>query len=480
MANTSITEVNSFFSGTVKAGTKGQNVQNTESFSAFFDKTRTTDQNQTNESRSEKTENTESLQNHAKIQKNRTADNVKGKQEKTKAVTEDKDMEEAVEAAAGVMVETIAETFDMTVEEVEQVMDELGMTALDLLNPENLTKLVTNVSPETDAFSIMTNEELFTDLKGLMDTAREFTDQLTEQFGITKEELNAFVDVMKQQIPADMDEGTFEEAAESPFEPREAPAEIPVEVLVENTEEAETVVKTKESTIQTSKSETKEAEPVQDSLRSTVIPETKETQTQKRDTSENRSDFSHGEERSFGQQVVNQLAQAVENAAAETTSYGADGQEILRQITDYIKVHVGQETTEMELQLHPASLGNIKVQIASTGGVLTATFTTENDTVKAALESQMLQLKESFEQQGLKVENVEVNVSAQSFDRNLNQQEQNQHNSFDAKTNKGKSRRLRLNSLEEITENENEEMSEGDRIAADMMRQNGNQVDYMV
>lgn len=480
MANTSITEVNSFFAGTVKAGTKGQNVQNAESFSTFFDKTRTTDQNQTRESKTDKTENAESLQNHAKIQKNRTADNVKGKPEKTKTVTDAEEMEEAVEAAAGAMVETIAETFDMTAEEVEQVMDELGMTALDLLNPENLTQLVANINPETDAFSIMTNEELFTDLKGLMDTAEEFTNQLAEQFGITKEELTAFVDAMKQQIPADTNEGIFENVTDPSVDTRETPAEIPVEVVVENTEETSAVVKAEEPTVQAAKPETKEAEPIQDSLRSTVLPETKETETGKRETSENKNEFQHSEGKNFGQQVVNQLAQAVENVTAETTTYGADGQEILRQITDYIKVHVGQETTEMELQLHPASLGNIKVQIASNGGVLTATFTTENETVKAALEGQMLQLKESFEQQGLKVENVEVNVSAQGFDRNLDQQEQNQQNPFDTKANKGKTRRLRLNDLDEIPEEGNEELSEGERIAADMMRQNGNQVDYMV
>ena len=98
----------------------------------------------------------------------------------------------------------------------------------------------------------------------------------------------------------------------------------------------------------------------------------------------------------------------------------------MNQITEQIRVHVKQDTTEMELQLHPASLGSVKVQLTSAGGVLTAVFTTENEAVKAALESQLIQLKENFSQQGLKVESVEVNVSTQGFERSLDEQEQQQ------------------------------------------------------
>ena len=212
----------------------------------------------------------------------------------------------------------------------------------------------------------------------------------------------------------------------------------------------------------------------------TVIPKTESGAASRRET----SDFGNKEHQnagtSFNQQFVNQLTEAIDNATGTSSTYGVNGQEILRQITDYIRVHVNVETTEMELQLHPASLGNIKVQLASTEGALTAIFTTENEAVKAALESQLVQLKENFAQQGLKVESVEVNVSAQGFERSLDQQEQQGQNQFQNANGRNRSRRIRLNGMGETEDILGEEMTVDDRIVADMMIRNGNTVDYTV
>ena len=196
--------------------------------------------------------------------------------------------------------------------------------------------------------------------------------------------------------------------------------------------------------------------------------------------SESKNDFGQSAGQSFNQQFVNLLADAVEQASGTNSTYGVNGQEILRQITDYIKLHVNAESTEMELQLHPASLGNIKVQLVSTGGVLSAIFTTENESVKAALEAQLIQLKESFTQQGLKVESVEVNVSAQGFERSLDQQEQQGQNQFQNANGRNRSRRIRLNGIDEAEDILPEDIAEDDRIVADMMIRNGNSVDITV
>jgi flagellar hook-length control protein FliK len=149
----------------------------------------------------------------------------------------------------------------------------------------------------------------------------------------------------------------------------------------------------------------------------------------------------------------------------------------MEQITEYIRVQVKPETTEMELQLHPASLGNIKVQVASREGVLTASFTTQNEAVKAALESQMVQLKESFEQQGIKVEAIEVNVEARGFERSLDQQNQEQSRDQFTEGSRRGTRRIRLGGGSE-EELDDEDLTEEDRIVADMMIRNGNTVDY--
>ena len=66
----------------------------------------------------------------------------------------------------------------------------------------------------------------------------------------------------------------------------------------------------------------------------------------------------------------------------------------MRQIMDYMKVSVKADSSELEMQLHPQSLGTLHIQMASRNGVVTANINAQNETVKAALQSQKVQLKE--------------------------------------------------------------------------------------
>ena len=195
MTSAPITDVKTTLLGNIGNTTKGLEVQNAESFSKVFDKTQSPATNK-NESTLKKVEDVESIQNHANIQKNKTSENLK---EQTEEVVDLEEMEKVAEETATTMVEKVAETFDMTVEEVEAVLEELGLTALDLLNSENLTKVVLALNPETDALGLMTNESLFADLKGLMNTAEELRGQLAEQFDMSEEELANFLQQMKEQ-----------------------------------------------------------------------------------------------------------------------------------------------------------------------------------------------------------------------------------------------------------------------------------------
>ena len=470
MTSAPITDVKSTLMGNIGNITKGLEVQNAESFSKVFDKTQTPASNKT-DSTVKKVEDVESIQNHANIQKNKTSENLKEQTEEVKEVVDLEEMEEVAEETANMMVEKVAETFNVSVEEVEAVLEELGLTALDLLNSENLTKVVLALNPETDALSLMTNESLFADLKALMNTAQELKGQLAEQFSMSEEELTNFLQQMKEQMAAQNPEESMMQEEVPTLS--EAVADMPVEAVVEDADVDFVNVETKAN-------QTVETMDSTEGYDGTVIPKTESGATSRREA----SDFGNNENQNagtnFNQQFVNQLTEAIDNAAGSSSSYGVNGQEILRQITDYIRVHVNVETTEMELQLHPASLGNIKVQLASTEGVLTAIFTTENEAVKAALEAQLVQLKDNFAQQGLKVESVEVNVSAQGFERSLDQQEQQGQNQFQNANGRNRSRRIRLNGIDGIEDVLPQDMTEDDRIVADMMIRNGNSVDITV
>ena len=89
----------------------------------------------------------------------------------------------------------------------------------------------------------------------------------------------------------------------------------------------------------------------------------------------------------------------------------------MRQIADMIKIVKGEKLTEMELQLHPASLGTVNVSLTTKGGMVTAEFTTQSETVKAAIEAQASQLKANLEEQGVKIEAIEVSVASHQMEK---------------------------------------------------------------
>lgn len=149
-------------------------------------------------------------------------------------------------------------------------------------------------------------------------------------------------------------------------------------------------------------------------------------------------------------------------------------EDIMNQIMDYMKINLKGDVQELELQLHPASLGNVNVQIASKDGAITAQFTAQNEIVKAAIESQLVQLKEQFTEQGIKVDAVEVTVANYEFQQSFSGNEKE----AGEEQNNGKKihRRINLNELD--LEELPDDMDDSEKIAADMMARSGNTVDY--
>ena len=102
----------------------------------------------------------------------------------------------------------------------------------------------------------------------------------------------------------------------------------------------------------------------------------------------------------------------------------AQVREIANQIMEHIKITIRPEQTNMELQLNPEHLGRVNLTITEKEGMMTAQFTTQSEVAKEAIESQMTALRESLQNQGIKVEAIEVTVSEFGFERDR-QSEQN-------------------------------------------------------
>lgn len=177
----------------------------------------------------------------------------------------------------------------------------------------------------------------------------------------------------------------------------------------------------------------------------------------------------------FANQILDNIREAVEARGDEPVSYTTSTEEIYNQIEQSLKINLTKEVTELEINLHPASLGNVRINLASKDGMITANFITQNEAVKAAVEAQLVELKQNFEEQGIKVNEVEVMVASHAFDENLSQ-----NSGANANTEENNSsRRRRSINLNEITEDAELEVNEEIELAREMMAANGNTVDYM-
>lgn len=403
-------------------------------------------------------------------------DTAKQTQEKETAEKVDDGSKEAVEEAGEKLVEEVAGEMDMSPEKVEEVMEILGLSAVDLLNPDNMKQLLIALSGNEDSLSIVTDGELYGHLQNLLGAVEESVENLQTELGLSEEELDALLTEMaadRQTEEIDAAELLPEQNNVTGNQTQE-PSE---NVSLEGMKDYSVTVQKDGETIQVKV--TVDDASGEQSMKENVTAVAKDTMQQESKAGEkNTSGQNKGEGNAAGNLNVQMPVQQAEvNEVPQEqpfTERFTSTQDIMNQIMDYMKINLKDDVQELELQLHPASLGNVNVQIASKDGAVTAQFTAQNEIVKAAIESQLVQLKEQFEEQGIKVDAVEVTVADYRFEQNFSDNEQ--ENEESQKNGKKGNRKINLNELnpDELPE----DMDDADRITADMMARSGNTVDY--
>lgn len=413
--------------------------------------------------------------------KNTVEQDGQGKTTETKDEgTVDAETKETVEKAAEELVSEIADVMDIPLEKVEEAMEVLGLTAVDLFDPENLKQLLLNLTGSTDELALVTDETLYGNLQELFQAVDETLATLQEELGLNEEELEALVArIGTEEAPVEIEEPE-EPVAVMPETAEPEVTEKP-EVSVEGMKDYAVSVQKDGGTVQVkvtvddASGEKRVSEQIVDDGKPETVPVLKKEGAA--DTGHKGEDGAAGEH-TAGNAFMQSLTEHVEKAEApaEHPVYTQpETNQIMDQIVEYMKINIKPETQEMEMQLHPASLGTVHVQIAAKDGVITAQFAAQNETVKAVLETQMIQLKEQFEEQGIKVEAVEVTVANRAYGEQFGgEQEASDQQNGNAK--KG-ARRINLN-LDELEEEGLEELDDSARIAVEMMQANGNTVDY--
>ncbi len=384
----------------------------------------------------------------------------------------DKMTTEQIADALAQIIEQIKELLGISDEELLAGMESIGIQPADLLNADNMAQLLTAVAGEGEAISFVTNEDLYAALQEMTATVETISSQLLEDMGLTQEELEALLEKYTQMENAVSEEpvpsaGTGEESGMTEGVNTGA-SDVPTVIVEENG-----------ASQQTKTPENQQESPTEGAAK--VQPQKSEHDTHGQEKS---NDFNgqQGVLQNFGENF-NETTQVTAETAFRYTSENVDS--ILKQLADVVKIVRNENLTEMELQLHPASLGTVNVSLVTKGGAVTAEFTTQNEAVRAAIESQVSQLITNLEEQGVKVEAVEVSVASHQMERNLEEDSQNEQ-SRQEQEERQRVQGTRRNSInfnafvdsDEIAE-EMQGADDATRIAMEMMAANGNSMDLM-
>lgn len=406
------------------------------------------------------------------------------------------DAQEQIETVEAEVKNVLKEKLDVSEEELVQVMEELGLTVLDLSDSAKVTQLVMELTGSLDASELLVNQ----DFQTLMSQITELFEQLTEGLNLTPEEFQQLVTQLPEMQQSIVAEEVLEQSQTENVNEVEVKAETVETSTVETqvseilTETDETVIRSKlqpeekTATDTVKQDETETVEKTEDQTLVKQFENVAEDQTgedseheadkQKSATTEN--EFKPQTETKGQQQThvsFQTTTQTINNGQTvevvqTVTQSQIDVENILRQISQMTRISVTQAQSSIEMQLNPENLGKVYLQVVSKEGSITAQIAAQNAAVKEVLESQIAVLKENMNQQGMKVEAIEVTIASHEFERNL---EENQENPAKEQHEPERTSRrgINLNNLDELEGL----MSEEETLAAKIMRDNGNSVD---
>lgn len=390
----------------------------------------------------------------------KTADKLR--EQRTEEVSnEPKDMEvveKELEAAAEELKEEIAEKLDITVEELEAVMETLGLTDASLFTQEGMTALVMEVEQISTSIELLTNADAYQTLQDLNAVAGELLEQVQNENQLTdvemKEVLEQFSKVKEVSQGVSADETDMQNIT---GENDEAENTDTIEGKQPADSEADAETSTKDV----------------NSVKDATTPNGKESEAGNKGNEQNTNHNQQvAAESNFQLNNTQTVNQTTTDFSQNITGGNLSTQEIYDQIGEFIKTNIRPGISEVEMQLNPENLGTVSIHLSSKQGNVTAQFVVQNEAVKAALEMQMIQLKENFAEQGIKVDAVEVTVESHAFNQNM-QQSNEENNQAQAEARKSSTRSINLNG--DWTE---EELTEEEQLVAEMMEADGNTVDF--
>ena len=363
-----------------------------------------------------------------------------GKADKTDKSKQDNKSDEKVNDVVQNVKDTIKEELDVSDEDIAKAMEVLGITDNDLLSVVKVTELVSALTG-ADSITLITDDDMSGKLTSVLDAVNTAQEDIADM-------LNTDVD--------------------------DAVLVVRTDAVVKKDTDA-TVVKNTDSSI-TDNQSVSETESLSDVLAAKVTAQgsSKHEESTGEHTGEHTGEQNHNTQ-SYGgvaDSIIQSMKDSFADIVTEDTSRVSEA-DIVNQVIDQIKLSSGRELTSIEVMLNPERLGSVHVTVTAKNGILSAQIAAQNEQVKTALENQVTALKENFQNQGIKVEAVEITVMTHQFEAGQNfGQNESERKQSEQKINK------KLN-LSDYMDDEDETVSAQDIRRKDSIQNGNSSVEYM-
>lgn len=398
-----------------------------------------------------------------------------------KGMAQTKDIKDKTDAFAKDVKDAIKDELDVTDEQIEKAMEDLGLQFLDLTDQSNLAALVTKLSGSEDSASLLVSDAF----PQIVLKVNDLAGGLQEDLGISMEDLQQ----MAELVTTDVEEaGTTDNL----YEP--AKATEGTEETMQKTDDVKDTVVAEEATEQVEIPTEETIEPTKkDETDELVTAGSKDVMTEKQ-TDQGQEDATDQDTDAFLKQQtktgihptqdltpmqaespITEFASHMEPTVELPTGESVSVQSIIDQIVEASRTTMDGDKTTVEMLLHPEGLGKVLMEVTEENGQVKAHIYTQNEQVKEALENQMFQLKEQMNQSQTKVQSVEISVGTHEFERNLEAGQQNQEQGQEGQNQRPKKmRNLNMNDLDDLQGL----MTQEEELVTKMMRDQGNTVNY--
>ncbi len=407
-------------------------------------------------------------------------DTVQKKLEK-KELTQTTDVKEKTDALAKDVKKVIGEELDVTEDQIEKAMEELGLQFLDLADQSNVASLVAKLTGAECGSELLVSDsfpKIVSQITGLFDA-------LQEDVGIPVEQLQQ----MMESITDEQSEMVEQAETKEVLLPDENPGVNQSEASTKGDEVTDAASETANAAEemnapQKGMHETEEADVTerQSEVKTATDQETKNT-TEDDGGKSFLEQRQHSAEKANVQETAHMQAIDPKVEFSETTKPMVElptgervsVQSIIDQIVEASRTTMQSEKTTVEMLLNPEGLGKVLMEVSEENGQVKAHIYTQNEQVKEALENQMFQLKEQMNQAQTKVQSVEISVGTHEFERNLEDGQKGQQEGQPEQDQRArKMRNLNMNQLDDLQGL----MTQEEELVVKMMREQGNSVNY--